>query len=93
MWNGYLRLFATNTYLDNDAENQSLLSAKIMCRPSERGNGRITVKTAPSENGPIWSKRPQKLVKSAPHPKNEGQNGHTSKRSHFFFFFFFLVNA
>ena len=38
MWNGHLRLFAANTYLDNKEENQSLLSAEIMCRPSARGN-------------------------------------------------------
>ena len=35
---------------------------------------------------PIWSKRPHKLVKTARHPKNEGQNGPKSKRFHFFFF-------
>ena len=29
--NGYLRLFAANIYLD-DAENQSLLCAEIICR-------------------------------------------------------------
>ena len=49
---------------------------------------RSQVKTAP-----IWSKRPHKLVKTPPHPKNEGQNGPKSKRPHFFiiFFNFFIV--
>ena len=39
---------------------------------------------------PIWLKRPHKLVKTAPHPKNEGQNAPSQNGSIFFSFFFFL---
>ena len=38
MRNGYLQFFVVNTYLDNGAENQSLLCTKIMHRHSVRGN-------------------------------------------------------
>ena len=38
MPNGYLRFFVVNTSLDNDAENQLLLCAEIMCRRLALGN-------------------------------------------------------
>ena len=53
---------------------------------------RITVKTAPSQNGPHLVKTAPQIGQNGPTSQNEGQKGPKSKRSLFFFFFFF-VNA